>query len=122
MLRTVIIAAALVAVSSNASAHGGYIREVIRTEPSISVAIGSVRHDGFRVEFESGGHVYNTIRERHPSRYIVVPQPVAVVPVVVPRPYARDDYWRDDRRHWRDEHRHWRGKHHRHGRGHQHDD
>lgn len=129
MLRTALFIAALAAATGNASAHGGgYIRsEVIRSEPSVSVTVGSVRHDGFRVEYESGGRIYNTIRERYPDRYI--PAPVVVVPVAVPRPYYRDDDWRDDRRHWRGEHRdwrddrrHWRGKHHRHGGGHRYDD
>jgi hypothetical protein len=120
MLRTALFTAALVAATSNASAHGGdYTRtEVIRSGPSVSVSVGSVRRDGYRFDYDSGG-TYSTIRER--GRY-VAPAPVVVVPVAVPRSYGRDDYWRDDRRHWRDDHRHWRGNHHRHGWGHRYDD
>lgn len=121
MLRTALLTAALIVAAGNANAHGDdFIRaNVISVVPQLSLSFGSLRQDGFRVEYESGGYRYSTFSDRYPGRVILVPQPL-VVPVV-PRVYWRDDDRRDWHKHdhW-DERRHWRGDEHRHGwnRGH----
>ena len=72
MLRTLLIATALLTTSGVALARDGHGR-VISVEPSISISFGSPHHDGFRVLYESGGHHYWTHTDYRPSHYIVLP-------------------------------------------------
>jgi hypothetical protein len=127
MLRTLLIATALLTASGAALAHGddGYGR-VITVEPRVSIAFGTGYPDGFRVLYESGGSRYWTYTPYRPRDYIVLPAHHRVRYVERYRDYGhgwddrrgRDDYrdgWRGDRREYR-EYREDRGEYRRHGR------
>lgn len=121
MLRTLLIAAALLTASSASFAHGGsygYGR-VVSVEPNVVISFGTYRPDGFRVLYESGGSRYWTRTSYYPGPTIMLPPPYRVE-----RVYYRGDYrpW-DDRgwnhRHggrdgWREERREHRREHRRH--------
>ena len=111
MLRTLLIATALLTASSASFAHGGdygYGR-VVSVEPRFVISFGTSRPDGFRVLYESGGDRYWTHTSYYPGPRIVLPPPYRVERVYY-RDYGRD--WDD--RGW---HRHrggwdgWRGRH-----------
>lgn len=113
MLRTLLIATALLTASGMALAHGDYgYGRVVRVEPSISVSFGTGYHDGFRVLYESGGTRYWTHTPYHPGHVIVVPHHRHHVKHV----HHYRDYGRgwDDRHDWREDRREHRRKHHRH--------
>ena len=112
MLRTILIATALLTASGTALAHDEHVYgRVVSVEPHIAVSFGTGYHDGFRVLYESGGRRYWTHTSYHPGRVIVLPPPHRVRHVNHHRYYGRG--W-DDRRDWgnRDDGR----GHHRHGR------
>ncbi|MBT9590934.1 MAG: hypothetical protein IV089_08510 [Thiobacillus sp.] len=100
MLRTLLIATALLTTSGAALARDGdeYGR-VISVEPSFSISFGTRHHDGYRVQYESGGHHYWTHSPHHPGHYFVLP----------PQHYVQSNYgyrdhgWRGHERH------HWKG-------------
>lgn len=115
MLRTLLLATALLATTGAAYAHDdhGYGR-VISTEPYVSVSIGGRHLDGFRVLYESGGNHYWTHSTYRPGPVILLPQHEHHVRHIVH--YRDDDRWdhdweRGDRR----DRREHRRKHHRHG-------
>jgi len=129
MLRTALISAALIAATLSPAARGSdYVEaHVVSVVPHLALSFGSLRHDGFRVDYEIGGHRYATHSHRHPGRVILVPPPFRVVPVPPSfrRGHDHDDHrhdWKDrgrwdDRRHWRnDDHGHDRGRGRKHGR------
>lgn len=97
MLRTLLIATALLTASGSVLAHGGdgYGR-VISVEPNFVVSFGNRHHDGFRVLYESGGSRYWTHSYYRPGPVIVLPHRYAA-------PSYRYD--RDDRRDWRHDRR-----------------
>jgi hypothetical protein len=69
MLRTLLIAAALLTASSASFAHGGsygYGR-VVSVEPNFVISFGTHRPDGFRVLYESGGSRYWTRTSYYPG-------------------------------------------------------
>lgn len=120
MLRTLLIATALLTASSASFAHGGdygYGR-VVSVEPHFVISFGTRQPDGFRVLYESGGYRYSTHTSYYPGPTIVLPPPYRVE-----RAYYRDDRrdwdgrgwnhrrggrdgWRDGYREYRREHRH----------------
>lgn len=126
MLRTALFAATLFAATLGSTAHAGgdgyYRGPVIDLAPQVSLSIGSLRHDGFRLDVNSGGPRY--LPHVLPRPVVYLPPPVQVIEVVPHRHY-RGGHWRShDRRHWRDHDRwddrgHWddrgrgrgRGKH-----------
>jgi hypothetical protein len=106
MLRTLMIATALLTASGTALAHGdsGYGR-VVSVEPHFVISFGTPYPDGFRVLYETGGARYWTTTPYRPGPTILLPPRYRVQNVYHHREYRRDD-WRDDRRHdWRDDHR-----------------
>lgn len=120
MLRTLLIATALLIASGAALAHGddGYGR-VITVEPRVSIAFGTGYHDGFRVLYESGGSRYWTYTPYRPRDYML-PAQYRVRHV---HRYGDYGYDRDDRRGrdgyrdgWRGDRREYRGDYRRHGR------
>ncbi len=119
MLRTLLIATALLTASGTAFAHGDYGR-VVSVEPHFAISFGSRHHDGFRVLYESGGSRYWTHTPYHPGHVIVLPPQHRVRHVHHHRDYYGHGW--DGRRDWddRDDHRDgWRGErreHRRHGR------
>lgn len=121
MLRKLILATGMLAVSSAAFAYDGYARHhgrVITVEPSFSISFGNRYHDGFRVQYESGGTRYWTHSHYHPGPVIIVPQH-QVRHVYHHRGWHNDRGWdRHDRRDWRDDRRHDRRDDRRHGRHH----
>lgn len=121
MLRTLLIATALLTASGASFAHGGsygYGR-VVAVEPNFVISFGTHRPDGFRVLYESGGDRYWTRTSYYPGPTIVLPPPYRVERVYY-RDYGRG--WNDrgwDRRYggrndWREERREHRHKHSRH--------
>lgn len=114
MLRTALFAAAVFAASLS-PAHADVFVEgrVVAVAPNFALSFGSRHRDGFRIDYEYGGERYVTYRDVYPGRVILVPPPVAVIPV---GPHFGHRHWRDHDR-W-DDRRHWRG--HRHGHGHKH--
>ena len=99
MLRTLLIATALLTTSGAALARDGdeYGR-VISVEPSFSISFGTRHHDGYRVQYESDGHHYWGHSDHHPGQYYVLP----------PQHYVQSNYgyrdhgWRGhDRHHWK---------------------
>lgn len=78
MLRTLLIAVALLGTSGTAMARGNYdyghdFGRVVSVEPHFSISFGSRHHDGFRVLYESGGDHYWTHTTYRPSHTIVLP-------------------------------------------------
>ncbi len=111
MLRTLLIATALLTASGTALAHNDHAYgRVITVEPRVSVSFGTGYHDGFRVLYESGGARYWTHTPHHPGHVIVLPPPHRVTHVQHYRDYGYRDYGRgwDDRRDWDDRHDGWR--------------
>lgn len=99
MLRTLLIATALLTASGATMASGGYGHgRVISVEPHFVISFGTRHHDGFRILYESGGHRYWTHSYYHPGPYIMLPPPHRVY-------YGHPGYhyrWEeDDRRHWK---------------------
>ncbi|MBW8329892.1 MAG: hypothetical protein K0M48_12290 [Thiobacillus sp.] len=119
MLRTLLIATALLTATGTALAHSDYgYGRVVSVEPQFSISFGTRHHDGFRVLYESGGSRYWTHTPHHPGHVIVLPQHHYRVKHVH---HYRDsgrgwddrrDDWRDDRREYRSDRR----DHRRHGR------
>ena len=107
MLRTLLIATALVAASGTAIARDDYGHgRVVSVEPNFTISFGTRHHDGFRVLYESGGARYWTHSPHHPGHVIVLPPPHRVTHVRHYRDYGYRDYghgW-DDRRDWKDRH------------------
>ena len=111
MLRTLLIATALLAASGTAIARDDYGHgPVVSVEPNFTVSFGTRHHDGFRVLYESGGARYWTHSPYHPGQVIVLPPPQRVTHVRHYRDYGHRDYGRgwDDRRGWKDRHDGWR--------------
>jgi hypothetical protein len=107
MLRTLLIATALLAASGTAIARDDYGHgRVVSVEPNITISFGTPHHDGFRVLYESGGSRYWTHSPYHPGHVIVLPPPHRVTHVRHYRDYGYRDYERgwDDRRDWKDRH------------------
>jgi len=106
MLRTLLIATALLTASGTALAHSGdgYGR-VVTVEPNIVISFGTSRHDGFRVLYESGGSRYWTHTPYRPSHTILLPPRHRVQHVHHYRDYGRG--W-DERRGWNDRRDDWR--------------
>jgi len=130
MLRTLLIATALLAASGTAIARSDYGHgRVVSVEPHVVISFGTRHHDGFRVLYESGGARYWTHSPYHPGHVIVLPPPHRVTYVQPYRDHGYRDYgrgwdkrwdnrrdgWRDDRRGHRTDHRDHRD-HRRHGR------
>lgn len=112
MLRTLLIAAALLTASSASFAHdGGYgYDRVITVEPQLTISFGSRYPNGFRALYESGGYHYWTHAAYYPGETVVLPPRYRVQPV---------NRYRDDWRGWDDRRDNWHGEH----RGHRyHDD
>lgn len=107
MLRKLILAAGMLAASGTAFAYDGHGRHhgrVISVEPSVSISFGNPYHDGFRVQYESGGRHYWTHSHSRPGPVIVVP-PHQVRHVYHHRGWHKDRWDRHDRRDWRDDRR-----------------
>ena len=115
MLRTLLIASALLTACGTALAHSDYgYGRVVAVEPHFVISFGTRHHDGFRVLYESDGYRYWTNTSYYPGPTIVLPPPYRVERVFY-RDYGRgrdERGWSDRRGGWRDEHR----EHHRHGR------
>ncbi len=100
MLRTLLIATALLTTSGAALARDGHdYGRVISVEPSFSISFGTRYDDGFRVLYESGGHNYWTHTSYHPGRYFVLP----------PRQYVQSGYGYHDQGWNGRERHHWQG-------------
>lgn len=115
MLRTLLIATALLTASGTALAHSDYgYDRVVTVEPHFSISFGTRHHDGFRVLVESGGTHYWTTPYR-PSHVIVLSPHHHRVKHVH---HYRDDGrgWDDRRDDWRDDRRKHHREHRRHGR------
>jgi hypothetical protein len=122
LMRTALLTAALLAASQSAIAHGGggHRGRVIDFEPSLSIAVGSLYRDGFRIVYDLGGRRHYAPVEYAPAPYVVVPPVRQVVHVIHDdRRHARRhwrDEWREESRHhghrgkWRSEHR-WEDRH-----------
>jgi hypothetical protein len=106
MLRTALLAAALLATSQSALAHRGdrYEGRVISVEPSFTMTFGSLVRDGFQVVYDFGGRRHVTTTSYAPGPYIVVP-PVREVVYVVEEDRRHGRHHRHDRARWRDD---WR--------------
>lgn len=103
MLRTLMIAVALLGTSGAAMARGSYdyghdTGRVISVEPHFSISFGSRQHDGFRVLYESGGNHYWTHTTYRPSHAIVLPSRHQVHHVYH---YSDYGYGRDKRHKWK---------------------
>ena len=100
MLRTLLIATALLTTSGAALARDGHdYGRVISVEPSFSISLGTRHRDGFRVQYESGGQHYWGHSDHHPGQYFVLP----------PQHYVQSNYgYRDHGWRGRDRH-HWQG-------------
>jgi hypothetical protein len=110
MLRTLLIATALLTTSGAALARGDHdYGRVISVEPHFSISFGTRHHDGFRVLYESGGHHYWTHSSYHPGHYYVRPPHHRIKHGYHYRDYGWDrhdrhygkghrDDWHDDRR------------------------
>ncbi|MCA1926386.1 MAG: hypothetical protein LDL16_08935 [Thiobacillus sp.] len=120
MLRTLTLAASLLATSGAALAYDDYAYRhgrVVSVQPNVIISFGTRHHDGFRILYESGGHRYWTHSYHRPGPVIVLP-PRHITHIHHSRHHGWDDRrdWRDDRRDWRHDRQHdWRD-HHRHGR------
>lgn len=104
MLRTLLIATALLTASGAALAHGDYGRaRVVAVEPHFVISFGIGHHEGFRVLYESGGSRYWTHTPYRPGPTIVVPPQHHRV-THVHHHYRGDGRGWDDRRGWSDRH------------------
>lgn len=104
MLRTLLVTAALLAVSGSAFAHDNRDRgRVVSVEPYFVVSFGTRQHDGFRVLYESGGSRYWTHTRYRPGPVIVLPPSRPVMHV---HHYREEERGWDDRRGW-DNRRDW---------------
>jgi hypothetical protein len=122
MLRTFLLATAMLAASGTALAHGdnGYGR-VVSVEPHFVISFGTRQPDGFRVLYESGGNRYWTHTSYYPGPSIVLPTVYRAQPVYYSRDHRRD--W--DERGWghrRDDRDGWRGVRRQHRREYRHHD
>lgn len=106
MLRTLLIATALLTASGSALAHNddGY-GQVVSVEPNFVISFGTRHHDGFRVLYESGGSRYWTHTPYRPSHTIALPPRHRIQHVHHHRDYGRG--W-DSRRDWNDRRDDWR--------------
>ena len=105
MLRTSLIAAALLIASTGAMAYNNdYVYgRVVTVEPHFVISFGGGRqHDGFRILYEVGGQQYWTHSPYRPGPVFWVPRPVNVYPI------HHQEYPR-----WNG--RGWDGRHDRHG-------
>lgn len=77
-MRKTLFAAAMLAVSTVAMAHGDYVYgRVVTVEPAFSFMVSSGHpHDRFRIMYEVGGQHYWTHSRHHPGAVIWVPRPV----------------------------------------------
>lgn len=114
MLRTFVIATALLTASGTALAHDDYgygYGRVVTVEPHFVISFGTRHHDGFRVLYESGGSHYWTHTPHHPGHTIVLPPRHRIHHVRHHHKHRRgwDDRhgWHDDRD-WRDDRREYR--------------
>lgn len=97
MLRKILLSAALIAASTGAFARGG---DYWGVDPQISVSVGSLWHDGFNINFATGGHYYAPRPYYRSAPVIVVPPPRIVH---VHRHEYRNKHWDDrGRRGWKD--------------------
>lgn len=115
MLRTLLIATALLTASGSALAHGDYgYGRVVTVEPRFVISFGVRQPDGFSVLYESGGSRYWTYSPYRPGPTIVLPPPYRIHHY---RDYRagwdgrrdwddRRDDWHDDRRDYREHRRH----------------
>ena len=121
MLRTLLIATALLTTSGAALARDG---RVISVEPSFSISFGTRHHDGFRVLYESGGHHYWGHSPHHPGQYFVLQPQYYVQSNYGYRDHGyheyvyRDHGWSERDKHHRKDHRKYK----RHDRDDDHDD
>jgi len=125
MLRTLLIASALLTVSGTALASQAYVHgSAVSVDPNFAVSYGSGPYNsGFSVMYSSGGVPYWGVPYGYgPAPVIVVPPPrYRVKHVHHYRDYGRgwDDRrgWNDRRDDWRDDrHEPRRGEQRRHGR------
>ncbi len=112
MIRTLILAASLLAASGTALAYDDYgyrHGRVISVEPHFVISFGTRHHDGFRILYESGGQRYWTHSYSRPGAYYVLP-PGHVRHIHHHRDYGWNDRydWHGDRRDWRHDRRDWR--------------
>ncbi|MFP5419399.1 MAG: hypothetical protein ACLGHA_09620 [Gammaproteobacteria bacterium] len=108
MLRTLLIATALLTTSGVALARDGHGR-VITVEPHFSISFGTRHHDGFRVLYESGGHHYWTHTTYRPTQYIVLPPPQPVYYGYPEGHGHKKHHWKGHREDWDDDHGKHRG-------------
>jgi hypothetical protein len=106
MLRTSLIAAALLTASAGALAHQNevYVR-VVPVEPHWAVSFGGPYPNSFQVFYESGGYPYGTRSYGPPVRVIRAPYPVYGYPD------RRHAYGHEDKPHGRHEYGHHGGHH-----------
>jgi len=104
MLRTLLIATALLTASGSALAYDRGYGRVVQVEPQFSISFGTRHHDGFRVLYESGGSHYWTHTPYRPSHVIVLPPPHHRVKHVYHH-YDDRGGWDKHRKHWRDDRR-----------------
>lgn len=117
MLRTLLIATALLAASGTAIARSDYGHgRVVSVEPHFVLSFGTRHHDGFRVLVESGGARYWTHSPYHPGHAIMLPPPHRVTHVRHYREYGYREYGRgwDDRHGRKDRRDDWRKDRHEH--------
>lgn len=118
MLRTLILAAGLLAASGPALAYDDYgyrHGRVISVEPRVVISFGNRHHDGTRILYESGGHPYWTHSHYRPA-------PVIVLPYRGGHAHPSRHHGWDDDHDWRHDKRHDRRGHRRDHRRHGHDD
>jgi len=114
MLRTLLIATALLTASGTALAHSDYgYGRVVAVEPHFVISFGTRHHDGFSVLYESGGSRYWTVTPHRPGHTIVLPPRHHVRHVYHHRDYGHGG---DGRRGWEGRRDDWRGDHREHRR------
>jgi hypothetical protein len=102
MLRTLVLAAGLLAASGPTLAYDdpGYRHgRVISVEPHVVISFGNRHHDGTRILYESGSHpVWTSNSHYRPTPVIILP-PRYVKTVHLHRHHDWDDRhdWRHDR-------------------------
>lgn len=74
MLRTFLIATALLTASGTALARDSYhYGHVVAPQPHLSVTLSSGHHDSYPVVYGSGSRHYTAPRSYYPSHYVAVP-------------------------------------------------
>jgi hypothetical protein len=106
MLRTSLIAAALLTASTGALAHQNDYARVVTVEPHWVVSYGSPYPNSFQVFYEAGGYPYWTRSYGPPVRVIRAPYPV------YGHPDGHPAYGYEDKHHDRHDYGH-HGDHHR---------